>query len=118
MYTGAGRSAAADLAFNARRAGLHVEAQHASVEEFLASWNEPGDLVLADPPRAGLGRTVTARLAEIRPRRVTLVSCDPATLARDLRSLLDSGFEITSVTLVDLFPQTFHIESLVELTSE
>jgi 23S rRNA (uracil1939-C5)-methyltransferase len=53
----------------------------------------------------------------LQPRRLTLVSCDPATLARDLRALLDAKFQIISVKLVDLFPQTFHIESVVELAA-
>jgi 23S rRNA (uracil1939-C5)-methyltransferase len=111
------RSAAADLEFNAGRAGVPVEAHHGSAEEFLETWQEPVDLVLADPPRAGLGRAVTAALVRLRPRRLTVVSCDPATLARDLRALIEGGFQIAAVKLVDLFPQTFHIESLIELTS-
>ncbi|HMG88114.1 MAG TPA: 23S rRNA (uracil(1939)-C(5))-methyltransferase RlmD [Terracidiphilus sp.] len=73
------------------------------------------DLVVVDPPRAGLGAETTSLLAEVGAPAIVYVSCDPATLARDLRALLSSGYEISSVTLADLFPQTFHLESVVEL---
>lgn len=110
------RSATRDLEFNAARAGVTIEVHRAAVDAFLDSFQEPVDFLLADPPRAGLGRTVCASIARLRPRRLTVVSCDPSTLARDLRLLVDAGFQISSVKLVDLFPQTFHIESVVELT--
>ncbi len=74
----------------------------------------PG-FVLVDPPRAGLGDEVTKLLAKAAPRQITYVSCDPATLARDLRELLESGYRIQRLTMADLFPQTYHIESVVEL---
>ncbi len=109
------RSAARDLEHNAGRAGAPIEIRQGAVEAFLETFDGTVDFALADPPRAGLGRSVTAALARLRPRRLTLVSCDPATLARDLRALLDAKFEIISVKMVDLFPQTFHIESVVEL---
>ncbi len=110
-------SAIEDLEFNTRRAGVTVEAHHAPADRFLEGSSGPIDFLLADPPRAGLGRAVTASLARVRPRRLTVVSCDPATLARDLRPLVEAGFQILSLKLVDLFPQTFHIESVVELAS-
>ena len=68
-----------------------------------------------DPPRAGLGPKVAKQLAGIRAPQLAYVSCDPATLARDLRVLLDSGYRIEQLHLVDLFPQTFHIETIVRL---
>ncbi|HYM12066.1 MAG TPA: class I SAM-dependent RNA methyltransferase [Bryobacterales bacterium] len=111
------RSACRDLECNAQRAGVAVEAHQASAESFLTGFDEAADFVLADPPRAGLGRAVTASLARLKPRRLTIVSCDPATLARDLRALLEATFQIISVKLVDLFPQTYHIESVVELAA-
>lgn len=74
------------------------------------------DLAVVDPPRAGLGAEVTTLLARIAPREIVYVSCDPATLARDLSALLQSGYRLQSVTLVDLFPQTFHIESVSRLS--
>jgi 23S rRNA (uracil1939-C5)-methyltransferase len=73
------------------------------------------DLIVVDPPRAGLGAETTSLLAEVGAPSIVYVSCDPATLARDLRALIDAGYELSSVTLADLFPQTFHLESVVEL---
>ena len=73
------------------------------------------DLIVLDPPRAGLGPEITAALAVIAAPSVVYVSCDPSTLARDLKTLLASGYAIASVTLADLFPQTFHLETVVTL---
>jgi 23S rRNA (uracil1939-C5)-methyltransferase len=73
------------------------------------------DLVVIDPPRTGLGAEVCAALAEIASPAMAYVSCDPATLARDLRALIASGYAIQSITLADLFPQTFHLETVVHL---
>ena len=73
------------------------------------------DLIVVDPPRAGLGAESCAQLAEVAAPAVACVSCDPATLARDLRALLASGYQIQSITLADLFPQTFHLETVVQL---
>lgn len=74
------------------------------------------DFVVVDPPRAGLGKEVTTQLAATRPAHITYVSCDPATLSRDLKSLLDSGYHLTRMRMVDLFPQTFHLESVATLS--
>lgn len=74
------------------------------------------DLVVVDPPRAGLGREVTTLLGKVRARNVTYVSCDPATLSRDVAALLESGYRLAKMHLVDLFPQTFHLESVTHLT--
>ncbi len=76
------------------------------------------DLLVVDPPRAALGRDVTTALGKIRPRKITYVSCDPATLSRDLAALLESGYRLTNIHLLDLFPQTFHLESVTHLTLE
>ncbi len=73
------------------------------------------DLIVVDPPRAGLGAETTAELARIAPPGIVYVSCDPATLARDLRTLTASGYVIQCIALADLFPQTFHLETVVEL---
>lgn len=113
----AGRSAIADLTFNAKRAGLQVEVHQGPADRFLTDYEGPADFVLADPPRAGLGRTVTDSLIRLRPSALTIVSCDPSTLARDLGPLTAAGFAIQSVKIIDLFPQTFHIESIIELQS-
>jgi 23S rRNA (uracil1939-C5)-methyltransferase len=108
-----GRSAA-DLRHNAARARLKVEAITGQVEEFLAQARTPPDFLLADPPRAGLGKLASARLLDLRAATLVIVSCDPATLARDL-AVLAPAYEIQGITLVDLFPQTFHMETIVKL---
>lgn len=105
------RSAAADLAINAPRAAIVQK----STEDFLAASPEAADFVLADPPRAGLGKRGAAGLLAMRPPRLSIVSCDPATLARDLAALLAGGYAIESMTLIDLFPQTYHIETVTHL---
>jgi len=73
-----------------------------------------------DPPRAGVSGPALVRLVQIAPARITYLSCDPATLARDLSTLTGGAgaagaYEITALHLFDVFPQTFHIESLVAL---
>ena len=73
------------------------------------------DLIVVDPPRAGLGPEITTLLSAIATPTLVYVSCDPSTLARDLKDLLASGYSIASVTLADLFPQTFHLETVVTL---
>ena len=73
------------------------------------------DLIVLDPPRTGLGEETCELLAEIAAPAVTCVSCDPATLARDLRALIASGYAIHAITLADLFPQTYHLEAVVQL---
>ncbi|HEY6347832.1 MAG TPA: 23S rRNA (uracil(1939)-C(5))-methyltransferase RlmD [Candidatus Angelobacter sp.] len=103
----------ADLKANAQK---NVSAVQATTEQFLQkSLNLNPDLVVVDPPRAGLGERAAKLLAAQRIPRVTYLSCDPTTLARDLRLLLDFGYRMEEVHLIDLFPQTFHIESLVRL---
>ncbi|MGA8875186.1 MAG: 23S rRNA (uracil(1939)-C(5))-methyltransferase RlmD [Candidatus Korobacteraceae bacterium] len=73
------------------------------------------DLVIVDPPRAGLGERATAALCRMSASHVTYVSCDPATLSRDLRRLLESAYRVEQVHLVDLFPQTYHMETVLHL---
>ena len=73
------------------------------------------DFVVVDPPRSGLGGRVLGALAGLKSPRIAYVSCDPATLSRDLAGLLKSGYEIVEAHLIDLFPQTFHIESVFHL---
>jgi 23S rRNA (uracil1939-C5)-methyltransferase len=90
-------------------------AVNANVEDYLKSLDETPDFILADPPRAGLGKLVVKELARIHAPRLTIVSCDPATLARDLQGLLAENYRVKNITLVDLFPQTFHLETVVEL---
>lgn len=110
-----GTSAHRDLESNMQRVGLNVECLRRSTEEYLIALNETPDWILADPPRAGLGKQPTRDLVRLECPRLTIVSCDPATLARDLRALLDGGYRIETMTLVDLFPQTYHLETVVQL---
>ncbi|MEQ1886195.1 MAG: class I SAM-dependent RNA methyltransferase [Bryobacteraceae bacterium] len=117
----AGASAVRDLSFNATRIeakleNVNFEIAQARVDDFLSRYVKSGatpDFVLADPPRAGLGRSVTSSLMRLSPARITIVSCDPATLARDLAAL--PGYSIEKMILVDLFPQTYHLETIVHL---
>jgi 23S rRNA (uracil1939-C5)-methyltransferase len=96
-----------------RNCPKNVRLYQESVEDFLGEGER--DLVVVDPPRAGLGQRVAGLLAAADPPRITYVSCDPATLARDLTVLMTSGYRIEEAHLVDLFPQTFHIESVLQL---
>ena len=73
------------------------------------------DLVVLDPPRTGAGKVVIRSLVELKPQRVRYISCDPATLARDIAPLVSAGYRIEEAHLFDLFPQTFHIESVMLL---
>jgi 23S rRNA (uracil1939-C5)-methyltransferase len=109
-------SAVRDLRFNAERAGVALEIAQSSTEDFLKKLEVPPDFVLADPPRTGLGKTVVGRLADLKPPRITIVACDPATLARDLPGLLRAGYRLDRLTMIDLFPQTFHIETIADLS--
>jgi len=100
----------------------NAEFYHARVEQWLASRikfqraksKRGPDLLLLDPPRAGASAAI-ARIAELRPERIVYVSCDPTTLARDLRRLIDLRFKLERVTAIDLFPQTYHIETVAQL---
>ena len=111
-----GSGAVRDLLFNAERAGLaNVRAEARMVEEFLQEQERPADFVLLDPPRAGLGKAVVRRLVELQPRQMALVACDPSTLSRDLSALVAGGYGIVRMAMVDLFPQTYHVEAVVLL---
>jgi 23S rRNA (uracil1939-C5)-methyltransferase len=107
-------AAARDLEANCRY-NQTIEIRTADVEEFLRKFKGAPDLILVDPPRAGLTPPILRRLAEIAPQRINYVSCEPSTLARDLRGLLQGGYEISAMHLFDLFPQTFHMETIVRL---
>ncbi len=111
-----GAGAVRDLQFNAERAGLAgVQAIQASTEAYLEKLEKSPEYVLLDPPRAGLGKVAVRRLLELKPPHITIVACDPATLARDLAALTTGGFRIAKMTMIDLFPQTYHIETVVQL---
>jgi 23S rRNA (uracil1939-C5)-methyltransferase len=108
----------ADLAHNLR--GANAKAVRSTTLDFLrreskAAATNPPDLIVVDPPRAGLGKDITGLLARIAAREIVYISCDPATLARDLRPLLNSGYTARHMHLIDLFPQTFHLETVTVL---
>jgi len=86
------------------------------VEEVLAG-SDPGeyDLILLDPPRSGLSKEALSHLVRLRPGRILYLSCDPPTLARDVREMRESGYRVARLQGYDMFPQTMHIETLVEL---
>jgi 23S rRNA (uracil1939-C5)-methyltransferase len=108
-------AAARDLTTNTRANGA-IEVRASDVEEFLARCKESPELVVLDPPRAGLSPGAAERLAHLAPQRMNYVSCEPPTLARDLAALQKLGYEISAIHLFDLFPQTFHMEVVVRLT--
>jgi len=95
----------------------NVKAAGARTEDYLRSRpvRKGLDLVVLDPPRTGAGKVVTRSLVELGAPRIRYVSCDPATLARDLAPLLAAGYHIEEAHLFDLFPETFHIESVMLL---
>jgi 23S rRNA (uracil1939-C5)-methyltransferase len=95
----------------------NVGAVRANTEQYLQKLTgQPRpDLVVVDPPRSGLGDAVTRSLAKLAVPRMIYVSCDPATLARDLGALLKGGYRVEQAHLLDLFPQTYHMESVFHL---
>jgi 23S rRNA (uracil1939-C5)-methyltransferase len=101
---------------NARRNRIsNVDVVAKAVESWLPDLPEGIDRVVVDPPRTGLVNKVRQALLKSRPKRLTYVSCHPAALARDLRILI-KDYEIEKVTLFDLFPQTGHMETVVQMT--
>ncbi|MGA2856955.1 MAG: 23S rRNA (uracil(1939)-C(5))-methyltransferase RlmD [Candidatus Sulfotelmatobacter sp.] len=121
------QTSSGDLVYNLPSNG---EAVQATTEQYLARTENSGragkgnvlphmlhtpDLAVVDPPRSGLGERVVRQVANLDAPRLTYVSCDPATLARDLVPLLAAGYRLEQVHLVDLFPQTYHLESVVQL---
>jgi 23S rRNA (uracil1939-C5)-methyltransferase len=114
-----GLAATRDLQFNAERAGLgNIHVERRTALDFLQHLEHNPDFVLLDPPRAGLGKEVVKRLTDLRPCELVIVSCDPATLARDLSALMVAGYQFQNMTLVDLFPQTYHLETVVRLIAQ
>jgi 23S rRNA (uracil1939-C5)-methyltransferase len=102
-----------DLAANA--AVPHIQAVHSTTEDYLNAARGRWDFAIVDPPRAGLGARVVKSLVGLRIPQVAYVSCDPATLSRDLVTLLAAGYWVEDAHLVDLFPQTYHMETVLHL---
>jgi len=98
--------------------GPGKRAVEATTVEFLRGavvQRERPELIVMDPPRAGVGPEVCALLARISAPEIVYVSCDPVTLARDLKALASSGYNVVELHMMDMFPQTFHIETVVFL---
>ena len=108
------RHAAQDLEANARPLGDRVTVHASSVESFLSREAVPSSAtLLVDPPRTGLSRVVSERIASLDVPHIVYVSCDVATLARDARRLIDAGYELRHIEGFDLFPNTAHVETVV-----
>jgi 23S rRNA (uracil1939-C5)-methyltransferase len=108
-------SSAADLAANAAAYGTRVATERQSVEAYLATPRAGISTWVVDPPRSGLPDGVRAAALRDRPKRIVYVSCDPATLARDARALVEGGYEVRALTGLDLFPSTAHVEAVCVL---
>lgn len=113
-------AAARDLEDNLKESGgASLSSRNVTAEGFLSRWNETPDLVVLDPPRAGVEMEALARLKKLAPASIHYVSCDPATLGRDLAQLVGTDgagpYDIESINLFDIFPQTYHMEVLVRL---
>ncbi|HET8646320.1 MAG TPA: class I SAM-dependent RNA methyltransferase, partial [Vicinamibacteria bacterium] len=106
-----------DARWNAEQAGLtNVQWHRGDVREALAAWPPvEAEAVVLDPPRTGAGPEVVRPLAARRPRAVVYVSCDPPTLGRDLKLFEAEGYRPDVIRAFDLFPNTFHLETLVRL---
>lgn len=102
-----------DAAVNVERSGLrNVELRRGRVEHLLPEVESRIEALVLDPPRSGCDRRVLRTILEHRSERIAYVSCDPATLARDIRVLVEGGYRLEWVQPVDQFPQTYHIEAV------
>lgn len=90
----------------------NVELYEAPVEDVLPHLDSGPDILVVDPPKGGLGRGTRAGILTLGPKVIAYISCDPATLSRDARHLTEGGYQLRQITPFDLFPQTYHIESI------
>ncbi|WP_339221815.1 23S rRNA (uracil(1939)-C(5))-methyltransferase RlmD [Paenibacillus sp. FSL W7-1332] len=113
------KEAIEDARANAELNGMtHVEFEVGASEDVIPRWKEQGvevDVIVVDPPRKGCDPRLLETILEMKPERVVYVSCNPSTLARDLRVLEDGGYRTVEVTPVDMFPHTVHVECTVLL---
>jgi 23S rRNA (uracil1939-C5)-methyltransferase len=112
--------AVGDLRHNLAAAGEQHRAIAATTLEFLrrtaaSSSKKPPQLIVMDPPRAGLGAEVCRLLGQVGAAEIVYVSCDPVTLTRDVAALIESGYHLQAMHSVDMFPQTFHMETVTVL---
>ncbi len=102
-----------DMAQTAEAHGMdNVTLYEGPVEKVLETLDERVDLMVVDPPRSGIGSGVVRQIRRLSPSRLAYVSCDPATLARDSEALRDAGYRLEVVQPLDMFPQTYHVESV------
>ena len=109
------RAAGRDLAFNARDHGGAVEAIAKPVESFVRASGRRVDVLIVDPPRTGMSPEALDRARALDPSTIVYVSCDVATLARDVRRFIDAGYTLSAIDAFDLFPNTPHVETVVRL---
>lgn len=113
------KEAIEDARVNAELNGMnHVTFEVGASEDVIPAWKERGieaDVIVVDPPRKGCDPRLLDTILEMKPERVVYVSCNPATLARDLRILEDGGYRTIEVTPVDMFPHTVHVEVVCSL---
>ena len=99
---------------NIENAEFFVGDVEKTLPEFIKERNIKPDVVFVDPPRKGCDKTALETLMQIKPKRIVYVSCNPATLARDLK-ILEDVYELKEVSICDMFPFTHHVESVTEL---
>ncbi len=125
LATGAGevfgieenRVAFQDGQFNAERNGVkNCRFIHGRIEDVLSDWKrESPDLIVLDPPRTGC-KTILDLVVRLKPKKIVYVSCEPTTFARDLRLFSDRGYSLQKLSLIDMFPQTYHMEVVGRLS--
>ncbi len=113
-------AAIADAKKNAALNNLdNLEFEVGNAEDWMATWQEQGikpDVIMVDPPRKGLTQSLIESAAKMQPKKIVYVSCNPATLVRDLQSFMELGYDVTQPILpVDQFPQTAHVETVTVL---
>ena len=106
------KAAKANANINDRRNAFFVESD---AIEFLKSYEKRADIIVLDPPRSGAGKEVMKEIIRISPNKIAYISCEPSTLVRDIKVLIDGGYSVEFVQPFDMFPQTFHVETLTLL---
>ncbi len=106
------RASVRDLMENAAACGPSLRVIGESVEDFLKAGRRPAATIIVDPPRTGISRAAIDAVVRSRAPRIVYVSCDPPTMARDARRLLDGGYRLTGLRAFDLFPNTPHVETV------
>ncbi|MBD3265858.1 methyltransferase domain-containing protein [bacterium] len=111
------KTAAQDAQDQVKKQGLEgrVRIHHRAMERYLDETDDTFDAVIVNPPRAGLSEPVREKLLKTNPRDIVIISCHPAAMIRDLQNLLQSNYEIDTIQPFDMFPQTYHLETVVHL---